>query len=295
MRSSRALHRRAFGITCVHSENGRFVVRIEAPTEAKIAARDLVMNVDLYKSDHHGSDTSSIADFMNDLRPSVIVISNGNNVIYHHPRQVTLTTYAAWQPPPTVFQTNKCLLGPPCGNVPDAQIADPETVDEDGTIQITVDAPTNSYTVRYGATVRTFQVKAPATAPVTTATTAGVIIESLLPNPVGDDVQSEEVTLRNKGTSAVSVVGWTLQDRSGGTWTLTGSLAAGQSQTFKRNGQAMSLNNTGDEIVLLDAVPCGARPFQLFGVDGRHRHQDAALRVPYQDSRPLARVAERVG
>jgi competence protein ComEC len=42
---------------------------IERPTEAKIADRDLVMNVDLYKADHHGSDTSSSAAFMADLAP----------------------------------------------------------------------------------------------------------------------------------------------------------------------------------------------------------------------------------
>jgi len=43
----------------------------EKTTEAKIATRDLVMNVDLYKASHHGSDTSSLPAFMNDLQPSV--------------------------------------------------------------------------------------------------------------------------------------------------------------------------------------------------------------------------------
>jgi hypothetical protein len=79
------------------------------------------------------------------------------------------------------------------------------------------------------------------------------VIESILPNPVGDDDQLEEVTVRNKGSSAVSLMGWTLQDRSGATWDLTGTLVAGQSLTFRRNGQAMSLNNAGDEIALFDA------------------------------------------
>ncbi len=223
---------------------------IEQPTEAKIAGRDLVMDVDVYKSNHHGSHSSSSQAFMDDLRPSVIIISNGNDAIYKHPRQVSLNTYAGLPGPPAVFQTNKCFRAAPCGNVPDVFIADPETNDEDGTILVTVDGATNSYTVRYGAnTVRPFQVK---TAGSPTAT-AGVVIEGLLPNPIGDDDELEEVTIRNKGISAVSLVGWTLQDRSGAAWNLTGSLAAGQSQTFRRNGQAMSLNNTGDEIVLLDA------------------------------------------
>lgn len=226
----------------------------EAPTEAKMAARDLVLNVDLYKASHHGSHSSSSPAFMADLRPTVIVISNGNDANYHHPRQVTLNTYTGLPGPPTVLQTNKCLRGAPCGNVPDALIADPETTDQDGTIQITVEATTNSYTVRYGVnTVRTFQVKATVTPPATTTT--GVVIESLLPNPVGDDEQLEEVTLRNKGASVVSLAGWTLRDRQGGTWTLTpvGSLAPNTSVTVRRNGMAMSLNNAGDEITLLDA------------------------------------------
>jgi type II secretory pathway predicted ATPase ExeA len=36
------------------------------------------------------------------------------------------------------------------------------------------------------------------------------------------------------------------------TWALTGSIGAGRSRTFRRNGQAMTLTNAGDEIVLLD-------------------------------------------
>jgi hypothetical protein len=94
-------------------------------------------------------------------------------------------------------------------------------------------------------------VKAPVPTPV--LTTGGVVIDSLLPNPSGDDDLLEEVTLRNKGTTAVPLAGWTLRDRSGGTWMLNGTLAAGQSRTFVRNGQTMSLNNAGDEIVLRDA------------------------------------------
>jgi beta-lactamase superfamily II metal-dependent hydrolase len=40
---------------------------IEEPTEAKIAARDLVTGVSVYVADHHGSHSSSSADFMRDL------------------------------------------------------------------------------------------------------------------------------------------------------------------------------------------------------------------------------------
>lgn len=223
---------------------------IHAHAEGKIAQRDLVMDVDYYKGDHHGSHTSSSGAFMTDLRPAVVVLSNGNDGTYKHPRLVSLQTYAALMPAPTVFQVNKCFRPAPCGNVPDAQIADPQTSDEDGTILTTVNSATNTYTVAYGTTTRTFTVKAPVAGPVVSVST--VVISSLIPNPAGADEQSESVTIRNKGTGVVSLVGWTLQDRSGATWNLSGSIAAGASRTFKRNGQAMSLNNAGDEIVLLD-------------------------------------------
>ena len=222
---------------------------IEQPTEAKIAAGDLVKDVDFYKADHHGSHTSSSQALMDDLHPSVIVVSNGNDATYKHPRQVTLNTYAALPGPPLVLQTNKCFRAAPCANVPDAFIADPQTADDDGTIVTTVDAATHSYTVAWSNSTRTLQIKAQPVTP-----TASVVIESLLPNPVGEDEQLEEVTVKNKGSAAVSLAGWTLRDRSNLTWTLSGSLAPGQSQTFKRSGQPMSLNNAGDEIRLFDAA-----------------------------------------
>ena len=221
------------------------------PTEAKIAARDLVMNVDLFKANHHGSHTSSLATFMTDLLPSVVVISNGSHLTFKHPRQDTLNTYRSLSPAPAIFQTNKCLHPLPCDNEPVASIADPESVDEDGTIVITVNAATSTYTVAFGTTTRPFAIKSPA-APV--APSGGVVISSLLPNPAGDDARLEAVMLQNKGSAAVSLIGWILRDRSGATWNLSGSLASGTSRTFVRLGQAMTLNNAGDEIALIDAA-----------------------------------------
>jgi hypothetical protein len=105
--------------------------------------------------------------------------------------------------------------------------------------------------------VRTFPIKASAPAvppPVTPTTTFSAVIQSVLPNPAGDDTQLEEVTLRNAGTTSLNLSGWTLKDRSGLTWTLTGTLTAGQSLTVRRHGQPMTLNNAGDEITLLDSA-----------------------------------------
>jgi hypothetical protein len=70
----------------------------------------------------------------------------------------------------------------------------------------------------------------------------------------GNDDQFDEVTVQNKGTASLSLVGWTLGDRTGTTWNLSGPLASGATRTFRRSGQAMSLDNAGDEIVLVDAM-----------------------------------------
>jgi len=81
-----------------------------------------------------------------------------------------------------------------------------------------------------------------------------VRIVSLLPNPAGDERQGEEITLRNAGSSAVNVTGWTVRDMAGKTWSLTslGTLGAGAQRTLRRNNQPMSMNNGGDTILLVD-------------------------------------------
>jgi hypothetical protein len=52
----------------------------------------------------------------------------------------------------------------------------------------------------------------------------------------------------------VSLVGWTVRDVAGMTWTLDslGFLNGGQEKTIKRIGQPMSLNNDGDTIELVN-------------------------------------------
>jgi len=85
-----------------------------------------------------------------------------------------------------------------------------------------------------------------------------VRMASLLPNPPGNESQNERATLKNIGSTPVSLVGWKLRDRAGQTWSLNslGSLAAGQEKTIQRLGQPMALNNNGDTVDLLD--PTGA-------------------------------------
>ena len=220
---------------------------IELTTEGKIAARDLVLDVDLYQANHHGSHTSSSLAFIQDMVPTVVIISNGNNATYEHPRQHTLNQLATLDPQPTVFQTNKYLKGGAGGNVPDVRIADPQTVDQDGTILVTVTLATGEFVLTYPDTERRFSIKARGgTAP------GSIVIESLLPNPVGDENVLEEVTIRNAGGTTVTLAGWMLRDAHGHALSLDslGQIAPGQSLTIRRNGAAMSQNNTGDTITV---------------------------------------------
>ncbi len=218
----------------------------EKETEQKIADHDLVRNIDACEADHHGSNTSSSPDFMHDLSPTVIIISNGNNALYRHPRQSVLDFYASMTPRPTVFQTNRYLQGGAGGNVPAAFIADTLSTASNGTITLAVSQDGTTYTVTYRDRHIQFTTKHP-------AIIHRLVIESLLPDPVGDDIDLEEVTIHNAGSASVAMSGWFLKDESGRVWTLAGlgTIAAGQSATVRRNHMPMSLNNTADIVSLI--------------------------------------------
>lgn len=96
------------------------------------------------------------------------------------------------------------------------------------------------------------------TAPVwfeadTVAPVVLVHIDSLLPNPVGDDDLLEQAVVHNAGNDVVSMVGWKLQDKDGKFWILDtlGTLQPNQAKTIVRNSQPMSLNNSGLEVISL--------------------------------------------
>jgi competence protein ComEC len=233
----------------------------ERPTELKLASRDLVQDVDVYVADHHGADNGSSAEFLADLRPTVVIISNGSNKTFRHPRATTLARMQSLTPAPAIFQLNKYLgTGDDGGNVAAAFIADPQTVEDDGTILVTVAQDAASYTVSYVATSKNFAVKAPA-APVAgpPAPVPGgrVVIAKLLPDPTTQpDRQGERVTLTNTGTVGVDLNDWFLRGPNGRVWSLS-SLAvvdAGKSASIRRNGMPMSLDNDGGSVALVDAA-----------------------------------------
>jgi hypothetical protein len=184
------------------------------------------------------------------MKPAVVIISNGNHSGHRHPRASTLARMGALVPPPAIFQLNRYLhSGDDGGNVPDAFIADPESVDTDGTILVTVGAA-DSYTVSFGATSHSFTLKTPG-AP------GPAEIVRILPDPTdGPDRQREAVTIRNGGSTPIDLTNWLLRDLAGSVWSLAGQgvLAPGQEATVRRGGMAMSLDNDGDTVELLDST-----------------------------------------
>lgn len=85
------------------------------------------------------------------------------------------------------------------------------------------------------------------------ANSATLVIAALLPDPLGDELTGEQVTLRNTGAVTVSFSGWRLRDLAQNSWSLDAEapLAPGAERVIGRNRQAMSLNNGGDEIELV--------------------------------------------
>lgn len=86
------------------------------------------------------------------------------------------------------------------------------------------------------------------------ASPAAVSIASLLPDPAGADAGHEQVTLRNTADVSVDLQGWSLQDRAGHDLTLEGSIGAGEERTIQLQAGQLPLNNTGEEVLLLDAA-----------------------------------------
>lgn len=223
---------------------------LEAPTEGKIATRNLVTDVDVYQANHHGSDTSSRTSFLEDMKPTLVVIPNGNHAGHKHPRKVTLLALQGLQPSaPTILQVNKYTHGGTGGNVDNQFIADLEPDGPDGDILLNVEA-SGAYIAGYrGILLPAFQSKPRSETPAPV-----VSIVSMLPNPVGDDRLNEEIELRNNTADAVDLVGWFLRDEDLRVWALAslGQLPGGTSATIKRGGMAMNLDNTGETIELLN-------------------------------------------
>jgi len=82
----------------------------------------------------------------------------------------------------------------------------------------------------------------------------GLMISALLPNPDNTDAGHETVTLRNDSATNISIENWYLQDRSGRRHSLSGTVSAHTERTITLPAHSMTLNNTGDEIKLFNAL-----------------------------------------
>lgn len=79
----------------------------------------------------------------------------------------------------------------------------------------------------------------------------GFHIVSLLPNPQGSDNGREKVSLRNSTSSQIDLTNWRLRDRAGNVFPLSGVVAANQTRTIVMTNFSMPLNNSGDEVLLI--------------------------------------------
>ena len=75
---------------------------------------------------------------------------------------------------------------------------------------------------------------------------------SLLPNPEGPDEGREAVTLGNGTADAVDLSGWLLRDRARNRFALEGVIPAREQLTITMRAFSMPLNNSGDDVSLLD-------------------------------------------
>lgn len=76
----------------------------EQGSESKMVSRGSTLKSDVLKVGHHGSDTSTIDDFLNKVDPKYAVISCGANNQYGHPHHVTINKLNAKGV--TIFQTD---------------------------------------------------------------------------------------------------------------------------------------------------------------------------------------------
>ena len=70
-----------------------FMGDAEAEVEKELLSKNYDLNADVLKAGHHGSSTSSCAEFINAVTPAVSVISCGKNNDYGHPHRETVSAF----------------------------------------------------------------------------------------------------------------------------------------------------------------------------------------------------------
>lgn len=80
-----------------------------------------------------------------------------------------------------------------------------------------------------------------------------IMIVSLLPNPDGDDNGKEQLTIRNNTPNDLNLMDWKLRDRAGNEYALSGIVSSNNTLVITMTTFSMPLNNSGDDISLIDA------------------------------------------
>ena len=96
---------------------------------------DDAADVDVYRINHHGAETSSSEEFMEAIAPTVVIVSNGTQ--FDHPRDTVIQGILGLDPEPVVYLTNRTER-PLAWNAPAAQVADEDYDDYDGIVEIAV-------------------------------------------------------------------------------------------------------------------------------------------------------------
>lgn len=112
-------------------------VSSEKVADVEELIKDDASDIDVYHINHHGSETCSSIDFLNSIKPNVVVVSNGTS--YSHPRRaVIVDRIFTLSPKPVVYLTNKAKVDDKAWQAPDSQIADLDNDEFDGIIEIAV-------------------------------------------------------------------------------------------------------------------------------------------------------------
>ncbi len=83
-----------------------------------------------------------------------------------------------------------------------------------------------------------------------------IFINEFLPNPKGADTDSEFIELKSQDTKTIHLLGWTLDDASGGSspyhFTAEDTIGSGKIIHFLRSKTKIALNNDADSVRLID-------------------------------------------
>jgi hypothetical protein len=121
----------------------------------------------------------------------------------------------------------------------------PRTPTNTPTVTNTSSGPTATPT----ATVDTEPTDTPTTSPL-----VNIELCSALPNPVGNDDNNEQVTVRNLETSVQNLNGWFVQDEEGNRINLSGLIGSNQTSTFTIAGTEFMDNTGGETLTLFDSL-----------------------------------------